>query len=127
VHTYHNLEAMTPPQIIRGCCPFGPVKGINRVTVHCLQRAGERFGQTRSVGKTIVWLEDHLHMAQEVKLPPEFHLIKLLDHNFKEAKYFSFARIGRAKSIIFVVVDGVLQTVHSGSAKEFQQATPAKI
>ena len=104
--------------------PFGPVRGINTVSVHCLRRARERFGQTKTVGTTMRWLEEHLQTAQEVKLPPEFHLTKLLDHNFKAARYFSFARIGRAKSIIFVVVDGTLQTVHSGAAKEFQQATP---
>lgn len=73
-----------------------------------------------------MWLEEHLQQAQEITLPQEFHLTKLLTHNFKQARYFSFAKIGRQKSVIFVVVEGVLQTVHSGAAKEFQQATVYK-
>jgi hypothetical protein len=109
--------------IVHGCAPFGPVQGINRVSMHCVQRAAERFGQKGTVGATLLWLEQHFQQAMEVQLPPEFHLTKLLKHDFKEARYFSFAKIGRQKSIIFVVVDGMIQTIHSGAAPEFKQAT----
>jgi len=91
--------------------------------MHCLQRAAERFGQRGTVGTTLSWLENHFQQALEIKLPPEFHLTKMLKHDFKEARYFAFAKIGRQKSIIFVVVDGMLQTIHSGAAPEFQKAT----
>lgn len=105
--------------------PFGPVKGVKYATLHCHERAVERFRQDMSAGKVMCWLEGCFRKAKEIQLPETSYLKKLLDHNFERALYFSLGKPSKQGCIIFVVVNDVLKTVHSGEAPEFRKAKTA--
>lgn len=108
--------------ILRGYVPFGPIHGINLISMHAIDRATQRWGLVDTFGARLHWIEQKFKGALEITLPPQFRVAKLLDHGLREARYFAFAKIGREKSIVFVVEGEAIKTIHSGAAKEFQQA-----
>lgn len=110
--------------ILKGHVPFGPIHGVTSISLHAMDRAAERYNVVGTFAKRRCWAENRFSQAVEIALPDRAKVAKLLDHRFQDARYFSFAKVGREKSIIFVVEGKTIKTIHSGAAKEFQQAKP---
>ena len=109
--------------ILRGYTPFGPIKGVELVSIHVFDRLQERFQVYGTFGDKLCWLENRFKQAVEIQIPEQFKVLKLLDHGFKDARYFSFAKVTKIKNVIFVVQGNAIKTIHSGAAPEFKQAT----
>lgn len=100
--------------------PLGPVNGVCWMTLHAMQRFMERTGTTgsasRVIGKIEIWLRD----SKEVQLRPQMVVKKMMNHQFKSARYFFKGKPkSRKAGFIMVVQDGVLLTVHRNDADEW--------
>lgn len=90
-----------------------PIGIVREISEHALKRWVERT-QTRSDIRALNTLKKHLVRSQEVELAPQYQAKALLNHDLEPARYL------RCDTWIFVVsMDGVLKTVHAGSAKRW--------
>jgi len=97
--------------------PFGPVRGVRLISLHAQHRFAERYGKGASVGSQMQRMEALIENGKEVFLKPEKRLNKLLNHGVQDARYFLKGSL--QQGMIFVVVNGVLITVHDANADEF--------
>lgn len=113
-------EPKLPSKIKGNRVPFGPIKGVEYVTPHCLVRFSQRAKVKGTAGRVLVTLEGWLTKAREAQLVPGAEVKKLLNHNVVPATYY---RVGSAiptkADWILVVVGNTLVTVHQNQSGEW--------
>ena len=109
-----------PEQLQGRLVPFGPVKGVEFVTLHCLRRFVERAGVKGTVGRVLCSLEGWLDRAREADLKPGANVAKILGHGCSPARYWRIGSSNPTKGDwILVQVDRRLVTVHRNDTLEW--------
>lgn len=89
---------------------------IAEITRHAAARWRERTGERIPLNLRKLW-DEQIETAEEIELDSVGLTIALLNHRFKDARYF------RSKGgWVFVLQSGKIVTVHHGTAKQFKNA-----
>jgi len=100
--------------------PFGPIKGIQWVTTHCLDRFRERVGVTGTAGEVLRHLEKWLEKSQPAELRPGKVLKKMLNHKCRPAQYYLMGNPRKGMGWIIVAEDSTIKTVHKNDSGEWR-------
>lgn len=100
--------------------PFGPVKGVELVTMHCLERFRERAKVTGTAGEVLRRLEQWLEKARPAELKPGKALLKLLNHQCRAANYWLFGSTKKGVGFVLVAEGNKLVTVHRNESGEWR-------
>lgn len=86
---------------------------IKSISMHAVERFRQRTGSTKDDTEICFELFGLLEKSEEVKLKPVYRVIALLNHNFREARYF------RSDGFLLVVEGDCIQTIHNGTANRW--------
>ena len=92
-----------------------PLPAVKSISVHAIERFRQRTGSKQTDEQICFKLFELFEQSREVKLKPPFNVIALLNHNFREARYF------RAGGFILVVEGDCISTIHGGEAKRWEE------
>jgi hypothetical protein len=87
---------------------------VSGVRMHAIDRFRERTGSKQSEEEICHKLLEMLAKAKEVKLKPPYNVVALLNHDFRDARYF------RSGGFILVVEGDCISTVHHGQAGRWE-------
>lgn len=105
--------------------PFGPVKGVEWVTPHCLVRFVEKAGTKGTVGQVLTSLERWMEKAKPaVIIKPGAEVKKLLSHGSIPATYWRVGHGVHAAKCdwILVQIGKTLVTIHRNDSMEWGPA-----
>jgi len=100
--------------------PFGPIKGVRWITKHALERFFERTShKSATFGFAMKTIEDVLSKGLEKEPTGLSKVFKLLDHDFKAAKYY-LTGDGNSATVL-VVRDDILITMYIDKNGGFEE------
>jgi len=91
-----------------------PLPEVNGARMHAIDRFRERTGSNQSDEEVCRKLLEMMAKAKEVKLKPPYNVVALLNHDFRDARYF------RSGGFILVVEGDCISTVHHGQADRWE-------
>ena len=92
-----------------------PPPAVKSISGHALERFRQRIGSKQTDEEICFKLFELFEQSKEVRLKPPYNVIALLNHDFRDARYF------RVDGLLLVVEGDCIMTVHNGQADRWER------